>query len=183
MLADLGPAFSDLQKQISGSYWGQAAQPIRDFANVAIRELSPALNSIATNLGSMTAAIAGAASGHIQGFRQSLDYLAQALSVGSTGAASFTNGILTMGEVGAKFLPSIARWANDLAASFEQWATKAAASGAMEQSIRSAAQAFGTMKDITVDLAGIIGGLFKAMAAGSALSTLSQRPWTVRTRR
>ena len=38
----------------------------------------------------------------------------------------------------------------------------------MEQSIRSAAQAFGTMKDITVDLAGIIGGLFKAMAAGSA---------------
>ena len=29
VLADLGPAFSDLQKQISGSYWGQAAQPIR----------------------------------------------------------------------------------------------------------------------------------------------------------
>lgn len=168
VLEDLGPAFTNLQTQISGAYWEQAAQPIRDFANVAIQELSPALQSIASNLGSMTAAIAGAASGHIAGFQQSLAYLSQALAIGSTGAASFTNGILTMGEVGAKFLPSIAQWANNLAASFEQWATKAAASGQMEESIRRAAQAFGTLKDITVDLGGIIGGLFTAMANGSA---------------
>lgn len=168
VLEDLGPAFANLQTQISGAYWEQAAQPIRDFANVALQELSPALQSIASNLGSMTAAIAGAAGGHIAGFQQSLTYLSQALAIGSTGAASFTNGILTMGEVGAKFLPSIAQWANNLAASFEQWATKAAASGKMEESIRKAAQAFGTLKDITIDLGGIIGGLFTAMANGSA---------------
>jgi len=168
VLEDLGPSFTNLQTQISGAYWEQAAQPIRDFANVALQELSPALQSIASNLGSMTAAIAGAASGHIAGFQQSLTYLSQALSLGSTGAASFTNGLLTMGEVGAKFLPSIALWANNLAASFEQWATKAAASGKMEESIRAAAKAFGTLKDITVDLGGIIGGLFTAMANGAA---------------
>lgn len=168
VLEDLGPAFTDLQKQISGAYWEQAAQPIRDFANVALQELSPALQSIASNLGSMTAAIAGAASGHIAGFQQSLTYLSQALSLGSTGAASFTNGLLTMGEVGAKYLPNIAQWANNLAASFEAWATKAAESGKMDQSIQSAAKAFGTLKDITVDLGGIIGGLFTAMANGSA---------------
>ena len=168
VLEDLGPSFQNLQTQISGAYWEQAAQPIRDFANVAIQELSPALQSIASNLGSMTAAIAGAAGGHIAGFQQSLTYLSQALAIGSTGAASFTNGILTMGEVGAKFLPSIAQWANSLAASFEQWAAKAAASGQMEASIRRAAKAFGTLKDITVDLGGIIGGLFTAMAKGSA---------------
>lgn len=168
VLEDLGPSFQNLQTQISGAYWEQAAQPIRDFANVAIQELSPALQSIASNLGSMTAAIAGAAGGHIAGFQQSLTYLSQALAIGSTGAASFTNGILTMGEVGAKFLPSIAQWANSLAASFEQWAAKAAASGQMEASIRRAAKAFGTLKDITVDLGGIIGGLFTAMANGSA---------------
>ena len=168
VLEDLGPAFTNLQKQISGAYWEQAAQPIRDFANVALQELSPALQSIASNLGSMTAAIADAATGHIAGFHESLMYLSQALAIGSTGAKSFTNGILTMGEVGAKFLPGIAQWANDLAASFEKWATKAAASGQMEESIRRAAKAFGTLKDITIDLAGIIGGLFKAMANGSA---------------
>jgi len=39
---------------------------------------------------------------------------------------------------------------------------------AVEESIRRAAQAFGTLKDITVDLGGIIGGLFTAMANGSA---------------
>jgi len=168
VLGDLGPALGDLQKQISGSYWEQAAQPIRDFANVAIQDLTPALQAVASTLGSMTAAIANAASGHIAGFQQSLSYLAEALAIGSTGAASFTHGILTMGEVGAKFLPSIAQWANQMAASFEAWATKAAASGKMEESIRAAAKAFGTMKDITVDLAGIIGGLVKAMAKGSA---------------
>jgi phage-related protein len=168
VLADLGPAFTGLQQQISGAYWEQAAQPMRDFANIAINELSPVLQSVASNLGSMTAAIANAASGHIAGFQQSLTYLSQALSLGSTGAASFTNGLLTMGEVGAKFLPSIAQWANNLAASFEQWATKAASSGRMEESIRAAAKAFGTMKDVTVDLGGIIGGLFRAMANGSA---------------
>lgn len=168
VLEDLGPAFTNLQKQISGAYWEQAAQPIRDFANVALQELSPALQSIASNLGAMTAAIAGAATGHIAGFQQSLTYLSQALSLGSTGAASFTNGLLTMGEVGAKFLPSIALWANNLAASFEQWASKAAASGKMEESIRAAAKAFGTLKDITIDLGGIVGGLFTAMAKGSA---------------
>lgn len=63
VLEDLGPSFQNLQTQISGAYWDQAAQPIRDFANVAIQELSPALQSIASNLGSMTAAIAGAAGG------------------------------------------------------------------------------------------------------------------------
>lgn len=168
VLGDLGPAFSDLQKQISSSYWAEAAQPIRDFANIAISELTPALQGVASTLGSMTAAIATAATGHIAGFQQSLSYLAEALSIGSTGAASFTNGILTMGEVGAKYLPSIAQWANDLAASFEAWATKAAESGKMDQAIQSAAKAFGTMKDIVFDLGGIIGGLFKAMANGSA---------------
>lgn len=168
VLADLSPAFSNLQKQISTSYWAEAAQPIRDFANVAILELTPALQGVASTLGSMTAAIANAASGHIAGFQQSLSYLTQALAIGSTGAASFTNGILTMGEVGAKYLPSIAQWANNLAASFEAWATKAAESGKMDEAIQSAAKAFGTMKNIVIDLGGIIGGLFKAMANGSA---------------
>ncbi len=168
VLGDLSPAFEGLQKQISSSYWGQAAQPIRDFANTAINELSPALSAVATHLGSMTAAIATAASGHLPGFQQSLTYLSQALSLGSTGAAAFTNGLLTMGEVGAKYLPNIAQWANDLALSFEKWAIKSAESGKMDQSIRAAAKAFGTLKDITVDLGGIIAGLFKAMANGSA---------------
>ncbi|MBF1307890.1 MAG: hypothetical protein HXN00_00380 [Porphyromonadaceae bacterium] len=168
VLGDLSPAFEGLQKQISSSYWAEAAQPIRDFANIAISELTPALQGVASTLGSMTAAIATAATGHIAGFQQSLSYLTEALSIGATGAASFTNGILTMGEVGAKYLPSIAQWANNLAASFEAWATKAAESGKMDQAIQSAAKAFGTMKDIVFDLGGIVVGLFNAMAKGSA---------------
>lgn len=168
VLEDLKPQFEALQASISTSFWDQAAGSIRNFATNAIGALSPIITEVAAEMGVMTAAVAEAANNHIPGFERSLTYLRDALSVGGAGAAAFTNGLLTIGEVGAKYLPEIAVWANNLAFSFEAWATKAAESGKMDQSIRSAARAFGTLKDIVVDLGGIIGGLFKAMAAGSA---------------
>lgn len=168
VLEDLGPRFTALQQDISLNFWGEAADAIRYFANSALDALGPSIGNVAAEMGMMTAAVADVATEHIPGFERSLNYLAQALNIGGDGAGAFTNGLLTMGEVGAKYLPSIAGWANDVAYSFEAWATKAAESGKMDQAIRNGAKAFGTLKDITVDLGGIIGGLFTAMAAGSA---------------
>ena len=168
VLEDLGPRFTALQQDISLNFWGEAADAIRYFANSALDALGPSIGNVAAEMGMMTAAVADAATEHLPGFERSLNYLAQALNIGGDGAGAFTNGLLTMGEVGAKYLPSIAGWANDVAYSFEAWATKAAESGKMDQAIQNGAKAFGTLKDITVDLAGIIGGLFTAMAAGSA---------------
>lgn len=168
VLADLGPRFSALQKDISAAYWGEAADAIRGFANNALDALGPSISNVATQLGRMSAAVASAAQDHIPGFRASLSYLAEALDIGGDGAGAFTDALLTLGETGAKYLPSIASWANDVAYSFQNWVQAKTASGEMDAAIQAAAKTFGTLKDIVFDLGGILGGVFKAMAAGSA---------------
>ena len=168
VLADLGPRFSALQKDISAAYWGEAADAIRGFANNALDALGPSISNVATQLGRMSAAVASAAQDHIPGFQASLNYLAEALDLGGDGAGAFTDALLTLGETGAKYLPSIASWANDVAYSFQNWVQAKTASGEMDAAIQAAAKTFGTLKDIVFDLGGILGGVFTAMAAGSA---------------
>ena len=168
VLEDLGPAFSALQDSISTSFWGEAEGSVRSLITNGLDALTPAISNVAANMGSMTAAVASAAQDHIPGFQASLGYLAEAMDLGGDGAGAFTDGLLTLGEVGAKYLPSIASWANEVAYSFQSWVQAKTASGEMDQAIQAAAKTFGTLKNIVFDLGGILGGVFKAMASGSA---------------
>lgn len=168
VLEDLGPSFEALQDSISTSFWGEAEGSVRSLITNGLEALTPAISDVASQMGVMTAAVAGAAEEHIPGFRASLGYLAEAMDIGGDGAGAFTDALLTLGEVGAKYLPSIASWANDVAYSFQSWVQAKTASGEMDQAIQSAAKTFGTLKNIVFDLGGILGGVFKAMASGSA---------------
>lgn len=168
VLEDLGPAFSALQDSISTSFWGEAEGSVRSLITNGLDALTPSISNVSANMGSMTAAVASAAQDHIPGFQASLGYLAEAMDLGGDGAGAFTDGLLTLGEVGAKYLPSIASWANEVAYSFQSWVQAKTASGEMDQAIQAAAKTFGTLKNIVFDLGGILGGVFKAMASGSA---------------
>ena len=168
VLEDLGPSFSALQDSISTSFWGEAEGSVRSLITNGLDALTPSISNVASQMGSMTAAVASAAQDHIPGFQASLGYLAEAMDLGGDGAGAFTDGLLTLGEVGAKYLPSIASWANDVAYSFQSWVQAKVASGEMDQAIQAAAKTFGTLKNIVFDLGGILGGVFKAMASGSA---------------
>lgn len=174
VLEDLGPSFEALQDSISTSFWGEAEGSVRSLITNGLEALTPAISDVAANMGSMTAAVASAAQDHIPGFQASLGYLAEAMNIGGDGAGAFTDALLSLGEVGAKYLPSIAGWANNVAYSFQSWVQAKVASGEMDQSIQAAAKTFGTLKDIVFDLAGILGGVFSAMASGSTpLSTIA----------
>lgn len=168
VLEDLGPSFEALQDSISTSFWGQAEGAVRSLIVNGLDALTPAISTVAANMGSMTAAVASAAEDHIPGFQTSLGYLAEALDIGGDGAGAFTDALLTLGETGAKYLPSIAGWANDVAYKFQAWVQAKTASGEMDRAIQTAAKTFGTLKDIVFDLGGILGGVFKAMASGSS---------------
>nr|DAU60349.1 MAG TPA: Minor tail protein [Caudoviricetes sp.]DAY40333.1 MAG TPA: Minor tail protein [Caudoviricetes sp.] len=168
VLEDLGPAFSALQDSISTAFWGEAEGSVRSLITNGLDALTPSISNVASQMGSMTAAVASAAQDHIPGFQASLGYLAEAMDLGGDGAGAFTDGLLTLGEVGAKYLPSIASWANEVAYSFQSWVQAKVASGEMDQAIQAAAKTFGTLKNIVFDLGGILGGVFKAMASGSA---------------
>lgn len=168
VLEDLGPSFEALQDSISTSFWGEAEGSVRSLITDGLEALTPAISGVASAMGSMTSAVASAAQDHIPGFQASLGYLAEAMDLGGDGAGAFTDALLTLGEVGAKYLPSIASWANDVAYSFQSWVQAKTASGEMDQAIQAAAKTFGTLKNIVFDLGGILGGVFKAMASGSA---------------
>lgn len=168
VLEDLGPSFEALQDSISTSFWGEAEGSVRSLIVNGLEALTPAISDVASAMGSMTSAVASAAQDHIPGFQASLGYLAEAMDLGGDGAGAFTDALLTLGEVGAKYLPSIAGWANEVAYSFQSWVQAKTASGEMDQAIQAAAKTFGTLKDIVFDLGGILGGVFKAMASGSA---------------
>lgn len=167
VLGDLGPRFTTLQETISTNFWGEAADAVRAFANNALDALTPSIENVAAEMGMMTAAVADAATEHIPGFQASLGYLAEAMNIGGEGAGAFTDALLTLGETGAKYLPSIAEWANGVAYSFQNWVQAKTESGEMDKAIQSAAKTFGTLKNIVFDLAGILGGVFSAMASGS----------------
>ena len=167
VLEDLGPSFEALQDSISTSFWGEAEGAVRSLIVNGLDALTPAISTVAANMGSMTSAVASAAQDHIPGFQASLGYLAEAMDIGGDGAGAFTDALLSLGEVGAKYLPSIASWANDVAYSFQSWVQAKVSSGEMDQAIQSAAKTFGTLKNIVFDLAGILGGVFSAMASGS----------------
>lgn len=167
VLEDLGPSFEALQDSISTSFWGEAEGAVRSLIVNGLEALTPAISEVAANMGSMTSAVASAAQDHIPGFQASLGYLAEAMDIGGDGAGAFTDALLSLGEVGAKYLPSIASWANDVAYSFQSWVQAKVSSGEMDQAIQAAARTFGTLKNIVFDLAGILGGVFSAMASGS----------------
>ena len=167
VLEDLGPSFEALQDSISTSFWGEAEGAVRSLIVNGLDALTPAISTVAANMGSMTSAVASAAQDHIPGFQASLGYLAEAMDIGGDGAGAFTDALLSLGEVGAKYLPSIASWANDVAYSFQSWVQAKVSSGEMDQAIQAAAKTFGTLKNIVFDLAGILGGVFSAMASGS----------------
>lgn len=167
VLEDLGPSFEALQDSISTSFWGEAEGSVRSLIVNGLEALTPAISEVAASMGSMTSAVASAAQDHIPGFQASLGYLAEAMDIGGDGAGAFTDALLSLGEVGAKYLPSIASWANDVAYSFQSWVQAKVSSGEMDQAIQAAAKTFGTLKNIVFDLAGILGGVFSAMASGS----------------
>lgn len=167
VLEDLGPSFEALQDSISTSFWGEAEGSVRSLIVNGLDALTPAISTVAANMGAMTSAVASAAQDHIPGFQASLGYLAEAMDIGGDGAGAFTDALLSLGEVGAKYLPSIASWANDVAYSFQSWVQAKVSSGEMDQAIQAAAKTFGTLKNIVFDLAGILGGVFSAMASGS----------------
>lgn len=167
VLEDLGPSFEALQDSISTSFWGEAEGSVRSLIVNGLEALTPAISEVAASMGSMTSAVASAAQDHIPGFQASLGYLAEAMDIGGDGAGAFTDALLSLGEVGSKYLPSIASWANDVAYSFQNWVQAKTESGEMDKAIQSAAKTFGTLKNIVFDLAGILGGVFSAMASGS----------------
>lgn len=165
VLADLKPAFAGLQDSISASFWAQAAAPIRSLATSAMPMLQDSLSSVADGFGQMGAAIAGAVTSYLPGFQATFTALSDAVHTSVSGVTDFADGLMSLGEVGAGFLPQMAEWGSSVAASFKQWASNGLADGSIAASIHSAWEAMKSLGDLVVQVGQLIGNVFSAIAA------------------
>ncbi len=170
VLGDLGPLFTGLGEAISASYWERAAEPIREMAQTIMPQLQESLVGISGELGGLTGAFASA-------FQQSsaaglmgsiLESIRVSIAETTPAVAPFVNGMMTLGEVGAKFLPDIAKYLTDAANRFDSWATKAAASGELAAWISRAAEQFGFLMDVLRNFGGVLSGVFNALGSSDA---------------
>lgn len=170
VLGDLGPQFSQLQDGISGSFWEQAAQPMRDMVNTLLPAVSGGLQNVAAELGRWTTAIAATVSSteNIATIRSIIDATADSINIAGDGVGAFFNGLIALAGAGAQYLAPLAGWANDIAYAFEDWATKSVESGQIFSWIDGAIENLKALGQIVAATGGIIGALATAAAnAGS----------------
>lgn len=178
VLEDLGPKFEKFQKAISGSFWSAAEKPIRSLVNNTLpllqkesvktsKTLGKFFGELAKQLQSnLTAKNLGVMFGNLN---KSIQELTPALK---PIVAAFT----TLGVVGSKYLPELARWVTELSEKFNTWVQGAAASGELDKMIRNAIQGFKDLGSIIANTFTIIGSIGEAAqnAGHATLGSLAE---------
>lgn len=163
-LGDLAPRFSELQDSISGAFWDRAAAPIRDMIESVLPELEGGITEVAHQLGGWAVAISGAissASG-ITAIKGIISATAKAIDLAGDGVGVFTEALLKLTNVGARFLPIMALKFNEVADSFLQWVTMAEESGQVFNWITNGLTGLSLLGASIMSIIGIFGGLTRA---------------------
>lgn len=177
VLADLGPAFTNLQDSISAKFWDQAAQPIRDLVNTTLPSLKDGLDATATATGSFFAELAGS----LQHFLTPsvvgglFTPLIESINIAKGALSPLVEAFITLGAVGGQYLPALAGWFVDLSGKFNTFIQGAASDGTLKGWIDGAISTFKTLGSIIGSVGGILGGIFTAAkaAGGSTLEALA----------
>lgn len=160
-------SFSRMKQSISDASWEQMAAPLENLAQSVLPVLETNMDALGTAAGKFIGSIADAASS--SSALSDLSSIVQDAAAGmeqlAPGAASFTSALLSMSQVGASLLPSLATAISDVAADFAEWARASADSGEMLEWIRGGVDALKQLGSIAADMGGIVSGVFRAMGA------------------
>ncbi|GIT80177.1 hypothetical protein LLS1_18460 [Leifsonia sp. LS1] len=156
-LGSLSSVWTRLKSVISDNFWAKAKQPIIDFVQSTLPQLSAGLEGVSSSLGSWTASLA-------DGFKKAfgdgvlanmLAKLQESISIAATGTDGFANAIATLGTFGANNLPRMAQWFADITKEFDAWLTRVEGDGSLDKWLNSAIDAakllwssFGSIFDI-----------------------------------
>ena len=161
-LGDLGPKFQSLGKQMSGSFWAEAATPIRDMVN----SLLPALSDGLTRTSQIMGAGLGGAAKQVQAtlgpmLPDLLGKFNEFWSGAMSGLGPFLNGLFQLMDAGSVMLPLVGDGLAVLGTQFEGWASKLNESGQVASLFQTS---MGTISSVFETLAPAIGsviGLFE----------------------
>lgn len=176
VLADLGPAFSALQDNISANYWEKAAGPIRDLATSVLPILDTALSNTATIMGTGMATAANTLRDALAG---SLGPIMSDINTGFHNANAaiepFIRGMVTLTEVGATYLPAMGDGIARMGEAFNAWVQSANAAGDLNRWIEAGAAGLADLGSIAVSTVGVFGALARAAqeAGGAGLGAFA----------
>jgi len=142
VLGDLKPMFSELQQVISGSFWAEAAQPIRDLATTWMPALQAGFERVAGAMGGFTRAFADGLRAAIS--TEDLEFMFSMLEgffVNAEGMAGNLASIIgTLGTYGSQYLPQIGQWLTDITGMFDEWLARVASDGTLDKWVSDAIQ-------------------------------------------
>lgn len=133
-LASAITQFTTLGDQVSGAVWAEAAGPINNLANAVIANLSGSILGASTAMGSLMAAFATEIQGSLPNgeLASIIGYLETALWNVHKAVAPLTEALMTLGLVGASYMPALSNWIVQIATDFNTWLQAAEADGRLK---------------------------------------------------
>lgn len=173
-LASTVEQFTVLGKQISGAVWAEAAGPINNLANAVIANLSSSILGASTAMGSLIAAFATEIQGSLPNgeLASIVGYLETALWNAHKAVAPLTEAIMTLGIVGASYMPALSNWIVQIATDFNTWLQAAEADGRLKGWIDQGIQSFKDLGSVIFHTGAIFATLGEAFSNAGFDATL-----------
>lgn len=171
-----GPAWAQLQDQMSSKFWKSAARPIQHLLSTLFPQLSAGLNRTSTELGSWTAKLAKALTGQFDGeLKQMFADLSKSIAICATGTKAFARILKNLGSVGAGYLPRLANWFVSISKRFDAFLNGAAKDGRLKGWVDNALVQLKDLGRVAYNVGSILGGLGRAAskAGGSSLGMMA----------
>lgn len=173
VLADLGPAFTSLQDQISAKFWARAEGPIRSLVTKTLPALRTGLTTTASALGGFFAELAGQLESKLTPV---LGYLFKPLNesidIAKGALGDLVEAFVTLGAVGGQYLPALATWFVNISDRFNEFIQIADSNGSLTTWIDNGLFAFQELGRVIGGVGSILNGIFTAaQAAGGATLT------------
>ncbi|RTL64434.1 MAG: hypothetical protein EKK42_24485 [Pseudonocardiaceae bacterium] len=159
--------WAGVQQATQDALFRDMAGPIRQLGQTYLPLLRQQLPGIAGGFRDMAASMLEtlSSSRQVGNVRSILEGTRGAIANASDSLGNLTAGFLNLGGAGAKYLPAIGTWLNDITARFDAWSQSLVDSGRFDVLVQNAKAAFG-------DLFATIGNVGSAL--GSAFSAISE---------
>lgn len=177
VLADLAPAFHELQDNMSAAFWQIAEQPIRQLVEALLPALNEQLVNTSQALGVIFREISDSFRKYITPayLNQVFDNLNQGINHASRGVDGMVKAFAILGRVGSSYLPRLGTFLADIGTQFGNFIAKAEASGELKRWADNAIQSLKDLGKVIYETARVFGALARAAerAGGAGFAELA----------
>lgn len=170
-----GP-LTDLRKSVQGKMFDGLAGEVKQLGDVLIPRLTTGMGSVATAWNKTFKQLGATAmsGGNLSLMDQIFGNTAQAQTRANAAIAPLTHGLLQLSTTGTQFLPRLADGLTKVSTRFDQFISKAAASGDLDKWIDSGLTGMTHLGDAAINFGKTLEGIFKADGSRNFLEWLDK---------